>query len=271
MTADELRLTHVGGPTLLIEVAGWRLLTDPTFDAPGRRYSFGLGTAARKTRAPAVPRDALGPVDAVLLSHHAHADNLDDEGRALLPSVPHVVTTPAAARSLGHAGARGLAAWESTTLVRADPSTGEESRLEVTATPSRHGPPGTVPLVGPSTGFAVRVPGAARHAVWVTGDSVLYGGLRAAADRLDVDVVVLHLGAVRFGVTGPFRYTMNADEGVELVGRLRPRAAVVVHTEGWSHFTQGPDAVAQVVAAAPAEVRGLFRPLTLGEPVVVPV
>jgi L-ascorbate metabolism protein UlaG (beta-lactamase superfamily) len=36
-----MRITHVGGPTVLIEVEGWRLLTDPTFDAPGRRYSFG--------------------------------------------------------------------------------------------------------------------------------------------------------------------------------------------------------------------------------------
>jgi L-ascorbate metabolism protein UlaG (beta-lactamase superfamily) len=32
-----VRLTHIGGPTLLVEVAGWRLLTDPTFDQPGRR------------------------------------------------------------------------------------------------------------------------------------------------------------------------------------------------------------------------------------------
>jgi hypothetical protein len=32
---------HVGGPTLLVQVAGWRLLTAPTFDPPGRRYAFG--------------------------------------------------------------------------------------------------------------------------------------------------------------------------------------------------------------------------------------
>jgi hypothetical protein len=32
-----IRLTHIGGPTTLIELDGWRLLTGPTFDAPGRR------------------------------------------------------------------------------------------------------------------------------------------------------------------------------------------------------------------------------------------
>jgi L-ascorbate metabolism protein UlaG (beta-lactamase superfamily) len=31
----DVRLTHIGGRTLLIEAAGWRLLTDPTFDPPG--------------------------------------------------------------------------------------------------------------------------------------------------------------------------------------------------------------------------------------------
>jgi L-ascorbate metabolism protein UlaG (beta-lactamase superfamily) len=33
MTA--LTLTLIGGPTMLIEAQGFRLVTDPTFDAPG--------------------------------------------------------------------------------------------------------------------------------------------------------------------------------------------------------------------------------------------
>lgn len=49
----QVRLTHIGGPTVLLEVEGWRLLTDPTFDAPGRRYTFGWGSASRKTTGPA--------------------------------------------------------------------------------------------------------------------------------------------------------------------------------------------------------------------------
>jgi L-ascorbate metabolism protein UlaG (beta-lactamase superfamily) len=31
MSQMEVRLTHIGGPTVLIEVGGWRLLTDPTW------------------------------------------------------------------------------------------------------------------------------------------------------------------------------------------------------------------------------------------------
>ena len=50
-----IRITHVGGPTAVIEAAGWRLLTDPTFDAPGRSYRFGWGTGSRKLAGPAIP------------------------------------------------------------------------------------------------------------------------------------------------------------------------------------------------------------------------
>jgi hypothetical protein len=32
---SDVRLTHDGGPTTLIEVEIWATLTDPTFDAPG--------------------------------------------------------------------------------------------------------------------------------------------------------------------------------------------------------------------------------------------
>ena len=77
-----VRLTHIGGPTLLVEAHGWRILSDPTFDPPGKRYSSGWGTSSTKTAGPAVaaadlPPLDLVPVDLVLLSHDHHADNLD--------------------------------------------------------------------------------------------------------------------------------------------------------------------------------------------------
>src|SRR6185503_13996923 len=82
----EIRITHIGGPTALIEVGGWRLLTDPTFDPPGGRYSFGWGAMSRKVAGPAIAAAEIGQIDAVLLRHDHHGDNLDPAGRALLPS-----------------------------------------------------------------------------------------------------------------------------------------------------------------------------------------
>jgi hypothetical protein len=73
-----VRLTHVGGPTVLIEVGGWRLLTDPTCDAPGRTYSFGWGAASRKLAGPKIPVGEIGPIDAVLLTHDHHGEARDE-------------------------------------------------------------------------------------------------------------------------------------------------------------------------------------------------
>jgi L-ascorbate metabolism protein UlaG (beta-lactamase superfamily) len=90
MTA-ELTVRLVGGPTAVIELGGVRLLTDPTFDPPG---DHPIGTRVlTKTSGPAVPADELGPVDAVLLSHDQHPDNLDSSGRELLRDVPLVLVT----------------------------------------------------------------------------------------------------------------------------------------------------------------------------------
>ena len=262
---DGVRLTHVGGPTVLLEVAGWWILTDPTFDAPGRRYAFGWGTSSREVAGPAVDAAALGPVDAVLLSHDHHADNLDDAGRALLPSAGVVVTTAAGARRL-RGGARGLHPWQTTRL--AAPG---RPALQVTATPCRHGPPLSRPVAGDVIGFALAVEGQERGVLWVTGDSVLSGGLRRAARRLageqGVDLAVVHLGGVRFPVTGPLRYSMTGERAVELCRLARPRTVVPVHHEGWSHFRQGRAGAEAAFARAPAGVRDAVRWVPPGRPV----
>ena len=188
-------VTHIGGPTTLIEVGGWRILTDPTFDPLGRTYRFGWGTGSRKLAGPAFPAWQLGRIDAVLLTHDHHADNLDDAGRALLPSAGVVVTTRSAARRLGGT-ARGLVPWQRTTLeARSLPT------IEVTATPCRHGPPLSRPLAGEVVGFALRWDGQEHSALWISGDTVLYGGVRRVAERLEVGTAILHLGGVRFPVT----------------------------------------------------------------------
>lgn len=268
MTA--LRLTHVGGPTAIVELAGWRLLTDPTFDPPGKRYHFGWGAGSRKLAGPAVAAGEVGPVDAVLLSHDHHDDNLDPAGRALLPGAGVVVTTGSGAGRLrsrdGLTSVRGLAPWESTVLE----APGKPS-LTVTATPCRHGPPGSHVIVGDVIGFAVTVEGAAGGALWISGDTVLYDGVREVAARVDVDVAIVHLGGVRFPVSGPLRYTMTAADMVELLGLVRPRVAIPLHYEGWKHFREQRDGVERVLADAPDDIRARIRWLPLGEAVDVEV
>jgi L-ascorbate metabolism protein UlaG (beta-lactamase superfamily) len=256
---SEVAITHIGGPTVLIEVGGWRLLTDPTFDPPGQRYTFGWGTSSRKLAGPAVAAADLGPIDAVLLTHDHHGDNLDPAGRALLPSAGAIVTTVPGAKRLGGA-ARGLAPWGATWLEARG-----RAPIEVTATPCRHGPPLSHPLVGDVIGFALRWDGQRDGALWISGDTVLYDGVRQVADRLEVDTALLHLGGVRFPVTGPLRYTMTARDAVELCELVRPRTAIPIHYEGWKHFREGRDAIEHEFARAPEDIRARIRWLAIGE------
>jgi L-ascorbate metabolism protein UlaG (beta-lactamase superfamily) len=255
---NDVRITHIGGPTVLIEAAGRRILSDPTFDPPGRTYPFGWGTSSRKITGPSISPAELGPVDVVLISHAHHGDNLDDAGRALLPAAGVVVTTSAAAPRLG-VPARGLDAWQTTVV-----ETPDRPSLRITATPCRHGPPLSRPIVGQVVGFALEWEGQEHGAVWISGDTVLYDGVREVADRIDVDVAILHLGEVQFPITGPIRYSMTADDAVELCALVQPRTAIPVHYEGWSHFHEGREVVERTLAAAPPDVRDRFRLLEVG-------
>jgi L-ascorbate metabolism protein UlaG (beta-lactamase superfamily) len=256
---DAIRITHIGGPTTLIEVGSWRLLTDPTFDAPGRRYGFGWGSSSRKLRAPAVQVRSLPPIDVVLLSHDQHADNLDDAGRALLPAVGEVITTSSGARRLAR-NARGLAPWGTTRLEKS----GAPS-ITVTATPCRHGPPGSGIITGEVTGFALQWKGQRHGVLWITGDTVLYDGVRQVAERCKVGTMLVHLGGVRFPVTGPLRYTMRVTDLVPLCRLMKPATAIPIHFEGWSHF-EAVGVFDRELAALPPDVMACIRRWPTGHP-----
>jgi len=169
------------------------------------------------------------------------------------------VTTKLAAGRLG-VPARGLDAWESTMIER----TGRPT-ITITATPCRHGPPLSRPIVGHVVGFALEWDGQEHGVVWISGDTVLYDGVKEVADRFEVDVAILHLGEVQFPITGPIRYSMTAQDGVELCSLIEPRTAIPVHYEGWSHFHEGRAAVEREIASAPAAVRERFRLLDIGD------
>jgi L-ascorbate metabolism protein UlaG (beta-lactamase superfamily) len=254
----DVRITHIGGPTVLIEVGDWRLLTDPTFDAPGQKYNFGWGSSSRKLAGPAIPAADLPPIDAVLLSHDHHGDNLDPAGRALLPSAGVVATTVAGAKRLGD-GARGLAPWATMQLEAPGRPT-----IHITATPCRHGPPLAHPIIGDVIGFALRWNSQQHGVLWISGDTVLYDGVRQVAARLQVDTALLHLGGVRFHVTGPLRYTMTAKDAVELCRLISPRTAIPIHYEGWKHFQQGREAIEREFAKAPDGIHRRIRWLPIG-------
>jgi L-ascorbate metabolism protein UlaG (beta-lactamase superfamily) len=213
-------LSYVGGPTAILEWAGLRILTDPTFDEP-RSYPDPDGTPLVKTHGPGIAIDAIGPIDLVLLSHHEHEDNLDTAGHSLLSGT--VLSTAEAAADLD---VTGLAPWQSFALGAAT----------ITAVPALHGPPGCEDYMGTVTGFVLEAPG--EPTVYVSGDNASLELVREIAARFpSIDIALLFAGAARVpSIDAPLTLTsVDAATAATVLG-----AAVVVglHTEDWEHFSE---------------------------------
>ncbi len=226
------KITLIGGPTALIEVGGFRLLTDPTFDAPGE-YKLPHVTL-KKTSHPALTAEQIGRVDAVLLSHDQHADNFDHAGRAYAMQAPRLLTTVVGAKRLGGV-AEGLAPGESTKL------TNPAGTLTITATPARHGPAGIEPLAGDVIGFVLSLAGG--RPIYITGDTVWYEGVAEVARRVQAGLVLLFAGAAK--TRGAFHLTMDANDALDTAHAFPDATIVPLHYEGWAHFSQSGDDLVQ--------------------------
>jgi L-ascorbate metabolism protein UlaG (beta-lactamase superfamily) len=224
------KITLIGGPTALIEVGGFRLLTDPTFDGPGE-YKLPHVTLTKTSR-PALTREAIGPVDAVLLSHDQHADNLDNSGREFLTHSPRVFTTMVGAERLG-GRAEGLKPWQTITLSKPDAGS-----VKITATPARHGPAGIEPFAGEVIGFVLQSSNGSAP-IYITGDTVWYDGVAEVARRFNAGIVLLFAGSAQ--TRGPFRLTMDTNDAIETAQACPDAVIVPVHYEGWLHFKQSGD------------------------------
>jgi L-ascorbate metabolism protein UlaG (beta-lactamase superfamily) len=153
-----------------------------------------------------------------------------------------IVTTPDAAEELAEDGFEALeplATWES------HEHRVPGGRLRVTSMPGRHAPAGlSVALPDVMGSYLELWAGAAADPatgggdpslrVYISGDTIMYEGLREIPDRMpEIDVGILHLGGTRvMGLT----VTMDAEQGVELLNLVRPARAVPIHYDDYEAF-----------------------------------
>lgn len=234
---SHVSITLIGGPTALLSIGGINLLTDPTFDAP---QAYEGAVRLEKHSGPAVKADDLPPIDVVLLSHEQHADNLDHSGRAFLSRARRVLTTPQSAARLDRA--EGLAPWQSVEVGAPD-----GRRFVITATPARHGPHGFEPISGDVCGFVISLGDERGPGIYASGDTVWYEGVAEVARRFDIRVAVLFTGSAK--PRGAFHVTMDANDAIESAAGFPKATIVAIHNEGWGHFTETQDQLAQAFKA----------------------
>ena len=267
-----MKLTWFGTAMLRLELGGKSFLTDPALDPAGTSYDFGPWYAPRSWFASEKRYETpplAGSVDAVLLSHDHHADNLDHAGRRwLAASDARVLAPTAAARRLAKPGRPESQPGEGLGLGNraegldwgASSTVGE---VRITATPCQHGPRGT-PRIHEVCGFLLEAPG--EPTVWISGDTVLVSEVRTFLEsrRGQVDVAVIHAGGVRFPavpVIGGELFTFDSAQVIEACRLLEPRTIVPVHREGWSHFREPAEALrARLVEAGLGERLAWLQP-----------
>jgi L-ascorbate metabolism protein UlaG (beta-lactamase superfamily) len=230
------RVLYVGHATLLIELDGVRLLTDPVL----RHRIWHL-----KRRVP-LDMAELGGIDAALVSH-VHFDHFDRPSLGLLDTDVTVVV-PRGARRLVRRF----------TDVR-EVGVGDQVRVgEVTikATAAVHSSARPMVRSTPSLGFLV----SGSRSIYFAGDTDLFDGMSRLAGGLDVALLPIWGWGPRVG-----RGHMNPERAARATALLRPRVVIPIHwgtiaspRAPWLDDPERParEFAAQVAASAPAvEVR----------------
>ena len=226
-------LTFIGNATVLLELAGITILTDPTFIHKHERTWLGGGLHTTRLTDPAMDIPDLPPLDLILLSHF-HGDHFDEVAERDLDHTLPIVTTPQSARDMAERGFTQcipLDVWETLDVSKGD------TRIRITATPARHGP-SLVDLVLPDVMGSlldITSPGSDPRRIYITGDTLVIDELREIPRRFpEIDLVLLHLGGTR--VLG-ILVSMDAAQGIEAMRIVDPELAIPIHYNDYDVFT----------------------------------
>ncbi len=207
-----LRATWLGHSTVLIEIDGVRVLTDPVW---GKRASPSQLAGPKRFQPVPVSLREMPPVDLVVISHD-HYDHLDyptihELAKLDLP----FVTSLGVGAHLEYWGVRSeriveLDWWESHTLPK--------SGLTVTATPSQHFS-GRGLHDRNATAWSSFVIGSEQHAVFFSGDTGLTTEYQTIRERLGpFDLVMLEVGGLHPSWGDIHLGPKNALEALTLLG-----------------------------------------------------
>jgi L-ascorbate metabolism protein UlaG (beta-lactamase superfamily) len=218
--ASGLRATWVGWATVLVEIDGRVVLTDPIWSA---RCSPSTLVGPKRFHAPPIALSDLPKIDAVVISHD-HYDHLDMATVRALAARGVMFVVP-----LG-IGAH-LERWGVTQVRELDWNESVDvNGLAITATPSRHYS-GRNPRHGNETLWASWVVKGPRHRVFFSGDSGYSEAFRAiGAEHGPFDLTLIKIGA-----SDPTwsEIHMTPQEAVQTHRDLRGRVMLPIH---WATF-----------------------------------
>jgi L-ascorbate metabolism protein UlaG (beta-lactamase superfamily) len=221
-----MRLTYIGHATLLLELDGVRILTDPNFEPK-------LGRLLPRVSAPGIALADLPKLDALLLTH-AHADHLSFDSLERLPRDIPLIAPPAVAkwlRRLGFDSALPLAPADSmrlnTVTLYAAAATHKGNRYGF----DRWRSAANMYLLDGST------------TTFFAGDTALVEDTHHLVERTlwergrELDLALLPIGYAPWWKPGFRRGHLTHEDALELFERLRATVFVPYHWGTFRHVT----------------------------------
>ena len=232
-----LRVTYIGHATLLLELDGARVLTDPNFDPH-------LARVLPRVSTPGITLERLPTLDALMLTH-AHADHLSFASLDALSREIPLYAPPAVARWLnrrGYAHAVPLAPGETVVV----------GPVHVTAAAAKHlGSRYAVDRWRAAANMYLFDTG--RTACFFAGDTALTADShRIVAEQLHMrgrplDVALLPIGHAPWWKPGFRRGHLTAADALTLFERLGAHVFIPYHWGTFRHVTSGPfDAITRL-------------------------
>jgi L-ascorbate metabolism protein UlaG (beta-lactamase superfamily) len=220
--ASGVRVTWLGHSTLLLELDGHTVLTDPVW---GERASPVGWAGPRRWYAPLLSLAEVPKVDAVLLSHD-HYDHLDQPTIAAIASWPTRFIAPLGVGA--HLEAWGVPAEKITELDWWEKT--QVGGLQIVATPARHAS-GRALIDQNATLWASYALLGAEHRVFFSGDTGLFPALEEIGARYGpFDLTMIEVGA--YGAGWP-DWHLGPEQAVRAHQMLKGKVLLPIH---WGLF-----------------------------------
>lgn len=242
VTAQQVKTFQwIGGPTYLLHLGSFKILTDPMLSAKGdsafmikqHPTTGALNAYIARFIAPA-PFD-VSHIDILLISH-PHADHFDNEAKRILNKKLHVVL-PAVNRQLmaswGFENNTGLNWGDSIVMTKGDES------VRIIAVQARHA--FSDPLktaLGKGNGYIIEyTAGNILYRIYWTGDTVWFDELLDDTKYGKIDLLVPDMGSV--GSDGKIgRRGLNAHDCLLIANLLKPARIIPVHHTTFSMYVE---------------------------------
>jgi L-ascorbate metabolism protein UlaG (beta-lactamase superfamily) len=219
-----MELTLVRSATLLLDIAGRRLLVDPML-APAAATGPIPGTPNPRPNPlvdlPMPAEEVVERLDAVLVTH-LHNDHFDAAATALLDPRTPLACQPSDEATLRERGFGD---------VRAVQGGLDLCGVGVARTRGRHGTGEIGRRMGEVSGYVLRVPG--EPALYVAGDTIWCDGVDDALAEHQPEVVVVNAGGAVFDQGDPI--IMDAGDVIETAKAASRSTIVAVHLEALNH------------------------------------